>query len=121
MSRLMLMIEDDFTPLMSAEAQLVWRDSEQGFERRLVSPPAQELAGEIIACTLKPSARISYDRPPRPGLEHHLYLVSGALRITVDEKTYDLKPGDCLRYRLFSASAFATPDHCSAHYYLFLV
>src|SRR5206468_4086879 len=29
MSRLMLMMEDDFTPLTSAEAQPVWRDSEQ--------------------------------------------------------------------------------------------
>ena len=121
MSRLMLMMEDDFTPLMSAAMQPVWRDPELGFERRSVSPPAQKLAGEVIACTLKPGARIAYDRPARPGLEHHIYLVAGALQITIDGKTHDLKPGDCLRYRLFGASAFATPDHSPAHYYLFLV
>ena len=121
MSRLMLMMEDDFTPLVSAAMQPVWRDPELGFERRSVSPPAQKLAGEVIACTLKPGARIAYDRPARPGLEHHIYLVAGALQITVDGKVHDLKPGDCLRYRLFGASAFATPDHSPAHYYLFLV
>jgi transcriptional regulator with XRE-family HTH domain len=121
MSRLMLMMEDDFTPLMRPEMQPVWRDPELGFERRSLSPPAQTLAGEVVSCTLKPGAYISYDRPSRPGLEHHIYLVSGALRITVDGKTHDLKPGDCLRYRLFGASAFATPDHSPAQYYLFLV
>src|SRR5207247_289489 len=58
-SRLMFLMEDDFVALMRAEAQPVWRDPELGFERRSVSPPAQMLVGEVLACTLKPGARIS--------------------------------------------------------------
>ncbi|MBV9231737.1 MAG: XRE family transcriptional regulator, partial [Chloroflexi bacterium] len=59
--------------------------------------------------------------PPRPGLEHHLYLVEGQLVVSVAGRTYDLRPGDCLRYQLFGSSAFATPENCSARYILVLV
>jgi transcriptional regulator with XRE-family HTH domain len=121
MSRLMRMVEGDFDPLVRRDAQSVWTDSSVGFRRRSVSPPAQTLAAEVLACELEPGARITYDRPPRPGLEHHLLLIKGQLEITVDGKAHDLRPGDCLRYQLFGPSAFATPRRCGASYYLFIV
>jgi transcriptional regulator with XRE-family HTH domain len=121
MSRLMRMVEDDFAPLVHRSAQWVWADPEIGFRRRSVSPPARTLAGEVLECELEPGTRITYDRPPRPGLEHHLLLLEGQLILTVDGRTYDLGPGDCLRYRLFGPSAFATHEQCGARYILFMV
>lgn len=121
MSRLMRLVEDDFPPLVAAEAQPVWTDPGAGFRRRSVSPPAQRLAGEVLECQLAPGARIAYDVPPRPGLEHHLVLVDGALAVTLDGRTYDLRPGDCLRYQLQGPSAFATSVATGARYFLFLV
>jgi len=86
-----------------------------------VSPPARSLAAEVLECALEPGTRITYDRPPRPGLEHHLLLIEGRLAVTVGGQTHDLQPGDCLRYQLFGPSGFATPEGCSARYILVVV
>ncbi len=121
MSRLMHLVEGDFAPLVRRAAQAVWTDPESGFRRRSVSPPAQTLAGEALECELQAGTRITYDAPPRPGLEHHLLLVEGRLQIAVGGQTHELRPGDCLRYQLFGTSAFATPDDRAARYILFVV
>jgi len=121
MSRLMHMVEDDFAPLIRRSTQSVWTDPTIGFRRRSVSPPAQTLAAEALECTLEPGARITYDHPPRSGLEHHLLMIEGQLEVSVDRRTYELRAGDCLRYQLYGPSAFATPDQCAAKYILFIV
>lgn len=121
MSRLMLMVEDTFPPLVRRDAQPLWSDPEVGFRRRSVSPPAQSLAGEALDCELGPGVRIAYEDPPRPGLEHHLVLLSGRLAVTVDGRTHALGPGDCLRYQLRGPSTFSTPDDSGARYLLFMV
>jgi transcriptional regulator with XRE-family HTH domain len=121
MSRLMHMVEDGFVPLIRREAQTVWSDSSIDFRRRSVSPPARTLAGEVLECELASGARITYDRPPRPGLEHHLIMIEGRLKITTGGETHDLWPGDCLRYQLFGSSAFATPPDSGARYMLFML
>ncbi|QND52183.1 helix-turn-helix domain-containing protein [Phyllobacterium sp. 628] len=120
LSRLMHMVEDDFVPLIRHAAQPVWTDQSVGFRRRSVSPPAQTLAGEALECEIDPGARITYEQPPRPGLEHHLVMLEGRLQVTVNGQTHDLHPGDCLRYQLFGPSAFATSGQ-SARYMLFIL
>ena len=70
---------------------------------------------------LEPGTRIAYDEPPRPGLEHHLVLLDGALTIAVGGQTHELGPGDCLRYQLFGSSVFATPEHSGARYLIFIL
>ena len=121
MSRLMRMVEDEFVPLVVRDAQPVWTDPSAGFRRRSVSPPAHALAGEVIECEIDAARRIAYDSSPRPGLEHHLHLVEGQLEVTVEGQAYLLVPGDCLRYQLFGATAFATPAHSGARYFVFIV
>jgi transcriptional regulator with XRE-family HTH domain len=121
MSRLLSMVEDDFAPLIRRSAQSVWVDESSGFRRRSVSPPAQALAAEALECELAPGAHITYERPPRSGLEHHLILLEGRLDVSVNGQTHTLRPGDCLRYQLFGPSAFATPEQCGARYLLFMV
>ena len=121
MSRLMLMVEDDFVPLVRRDAQTVWTDPSVGFRRRSLSPPAQTLAGEALECELEPATHIPYKEPPRPGLEHHLLLLEGRLTVSLAERRYKLQPGDCLRYQLFGPSAFTTPKDRGARYLLFIV
>jgi transcriptional regulator with XRE-family HTH domain len=121
MSRLMHLVENRFAPLVTRSAQAVWTDPDTQFRRRAVSPPSQSLAGEVIECELRPGTRISYERAPRPGLEHHLYMLDGELALTVDGNTHELKSGDCLRYQLFGPSLFVTPAKRGARYILFMV
>jgi transcriptional regulator with XRE-family HTH domain len=120
-SRLMLMVEDEFAALVRRDAQPVWRDPDAGFTRRSASPPARTLAAEVLECVLEPGSQIAYEAPPRPGLEHHLLLTEGRLDITVDGRSHTLHPGDCLRYQLFGASRFATPADSGAKYILVVV
>lgn len=110
LSQLLAPLEADFIPLVRRDDQSVWLDGENGFARRALSPPSGRLKLEMIECTIEPHHHIAYDRPAIPGHEHHLLLLSGALRLTVDGVRYELKPGDCLRYRLRGASVFETGD-----------
>lgn len=121
MSRLLRMVEDDFPPLLRRAQQSVWTDPDSGFIRRGVSPPSRALAGEALECELGAGVTITYAASPRPGMEHHLLLQEGQLNVTVDGRSHDLRPGDCLRYQLQGASAFITPPDSGARYFLFLV
>ena len=121
MSRLMRLVEDVFVALVPHADQPLWTDPTIGFRRRSVSPPAQTLAGEALECEIDAGQQIRYDVSPRPGLEHHLLLLDGALSVTVDNHTHTLAPGDCLRYQLSGPSVFATPAHAGARYLLFIV
>lgn len=120
MSRLLAMVEDTFSPRISQAHRPKWRDDHSGFERSGISPPAAGLQGEVVQGHLPAGQHLRYDHPPRQGLEHHLVLLSGQLRVEVDGAVHDLKPGDCLRYVLQGPSAFTTTAN-SATYMLFLV
>jgi len=120
LSRLIHLVEDDFPPLVQRAGQTVWEDARSGFARRIVSPPARALAGEAMEGVLRPGARITYEGPPRAGLEHHLVLLEGALRVTVDGVAHALHPGDCLRYQLRGPSRFEAGE-AGARYLLFTV
>jgi transcriptional regulator with XRE-family HTH domain len=120
-SRLLQEVEGSPTALVRHDAQSVWHDPASGMVRRVVSPPAEGLTGEVVGVTLPAGAVIAYPAPPRPGLEHHLLLREGALRVFLDETSHQLSPGDCLRYRLAGASRFETPPDTGADYLLFML
>lgn len=121
MSRLMHLVEQDFAPLIRHADQAEWKDDETGFTRRIISPPSDALTGEALECRLAPGRRIDYDASPRPGMEHHLFMLKGKLAVTIEGRMHGLETGDCLRYRLDGGSAFETPSGSAAHYLLFIV
>jgi len=118
MSRLLAEVERDQPALIPPERQPVWVDPETKFRRRSLSPPAPDFECELLLCELPAGAAIAYPSPPRVGLEHHLYLEDGALELTIEGEVHRLKPGDCLRYRLRGASAFASTGERPARYVL---
>ena len=120
-SRLMMSAESEFARHVPFALQETWQDPETGLRRTSVSPPSEALAGELLRCELPPSQSISYPVPPRLGLEHHLYVLDGALRMTIDGLAYDLRQGDCLRYQLVGPSMFQTGPASGATYILAVV
>jgi transcriptional regulator with XRE-family HTH domain len=120
-SRLLHQVESEAAPLVRRAEQPVWEDPASGFIRRAVSPPAQNLAGEVIEGALSAGTIITYDLPPKPGLEHHLVMLEGALTLTVEGLSHDLGPGDCLRYVLHGTTRFETPPMSGARYLIFMV
>ncbi|WP_406448031.1 XRE family transcriptional regulator [Streptomyces sp. NBC_00876] len=121
MSRLLLEVETQPPRLVPAGRQTVWRDERSGFERRSVSPPHAGLRAEVIEGILDAGAVIAYENPPVPGLEQHIWVLEGAVEITVDAAVYTLGPGDCLRFRLRGPSRFHCPGPERVRYALMIV
>ncbi|GLW70179.1 DNA-binding protein [Kitasatospora phosalacinea] len=120
-SRLLAEVESEPPGLLRAAEQPHWHDPATGFVRRSVSPPHPGLRAELVEGTLPPGADIRYEAPPVPGLEHHLWVLDGALDLTLDAAVHRLAAGDCLRYRLHGASGFHCPGPRPARYLIALV
>ncbi|WP_145154547.1 helix-turn-helix domain-containing protein [Pseudomonas oryzihabitans] len=120
LTRLLHSVESRYPAQVQRQAQQIWSDPAQAFTRRSVSPPAQALAGEVIESDLGPGVDIRYEASPRPGLEHHLLLLEGELQLWIEEQSYRLGVGDCLRYRLWGSSRFLSGP-AGARYLLFMI
>jgi transcriptional regulator with XRE-family HTH domain len=121
LSRLMADAETRVPSLVPAAQQAVWTDPDTGYRRRIVSPPAPGLRGELVEIRVPPGATVAYDASPVPGLEHHLWLIDGALTLAVDGTAFQLRPGDALRYILNGPSRFTATGRREARYLIGLV
>src|ERR1700734_4166089 len=83
-SRLLADIEGDGPALVARADQPEGGEPATGFRRRSVSPPSLAFDCEVLCCELPAGARIDYPLPPRLGLEHHLFLMDGALELAVE-------------------------------------
>lgn len=106
---------------ITRSAQPVWTDPQTGFRRRSVSPAASGFRGSVIEGELPEGASVSYALPPLPGLEHHLVLLEGQLRMTIGDSRYSLEAGDCLRFRLDAANSYHAPGPGPARYLLTVI
>ena len=118
MSRLLAEVEAEPAKLLRAEEQPVWTDPETGYVRRSVSPPASGFDAELVEARLPGGADIAYAAPGVQGLEQHIWVLAGALELTVEGVSHLLSPGDCLRFRLFGPTRFRAPTAAGAHYAL---
>jgi transcriptional regulator with XRE-family HTH domain len=116
LSRLMAAAEGEAPALVRRADQAVWTDPETGFTRRAVSPPGPGLQMEIVEGELPPGAAIEYETPPRPGMEQHLVLLSGALEHGDAGVLHGLRPGDCVRLRLRGPTRFRATGRGPARY-----
>ena len=121
MSRLLAEVEQAPPDLVRAAHQVVWRDEGSGFTRRSVSPPHPGLRGEVVEGVLDPGADLNYDLPPVPGLEQHIWVREGELEVTEGERVHQLRPGDCLRFRLWDRSRFRCSGPDPVRYDLLVV
>jgi transcriptional regulator with XRE-family HTH domain len=121
MSQLLAEVESEPPQLVRADQQAVWRDEKSGFIRRSVSPPHPGLRGEIVEGVLRPGADISYDGPPVPGLEQHIWVLEGAVEVTTGGDVHEVRAGDCLRFRLWDRSRFRCQGPDPVRYALVIV
>lgn len=110
MSQLLSPLEQGFQPVLRRGEQSIWHDPSREFVRRNVSPPNGQLSVELIESQLGPKQLITYAAPAIPGQEHHVYVLSGQMEITVEGNAHTLGVGDCLRYILFGETIFKTSN-----------
>jgi transcriptional regulator with XRE-family HTH domain len=121
LSRLMADAETRPPSVVRAADQARWTDPESGYRRRVVSPPAPGLRGELVDVQVPAGATVSFDASPVAGLEHHLWMLAGALALEVDGATFRLRPGDCLRYVLTGSTRFHSTGTRDARYLVAIV
>ncbi|KMS76171.1 DNA-binding protein [Streptomyces viridochromogenes] len=121
MSQLLSEVEAEPALLVRAAEQPVWEDRSSGFVRRSVSPPHAGLRAEVVEGRLTAGADIAYDRPPVPGLEQHIWVLEGALDVTVQETEHHLDAGDCLRMRVWGSTRFRCAGPGAVRYVLAVV
>ncbi|KUO10033.1 helix-turn-helix domain-containing protein [Streptomyces sp. DSM 15324] len=121
MSQLLSEVETEPALLVRAAEQQIWRDRGAGFVRRSVSPPHRALRGELVEGRLAPGADLAYDRPPVPGLEQHIWVLEGALTLTVQDDEHRLDTGDCLRLRVWGPTRFRCVGDTEVRYVLAVV
>jgi transcriptional regulator with XRE-family HTH domain len=121
LSRLIADAESPAPSLVPAGEQAVWTDPESGYRRRAVSPPAPELRGEMVEVRIPVGASVTFDASPIAGLEHHLWMLEGALTLDIEGTSYRLRAGDCLRYVLVGRSRFHAAGKRAARYVIAMV
>jgi len=109
-------------PLVRAAAQPWWQDPQSGYRRRNVSPPGSASPIRIVEAEFPPGARIAYETGPRePAVDQQVWLLEGALEVTVGDTTHRLQRGDCLAMVLDQPVAFHNPTRRTARYAVVLV
>ncbi|TXS54617.1 XRE family transcriptional regulator [Streptomyces sp. uw30] len=121
MSQLLSEVESEPALLVRAAEQSVWEDRSAGFVRRSVSPPHSGLRAELVEGRLTAGADIAYDRPPVPGLEQHIWVLEGALDVTVQDVEHHVGAGDCLRMRVWGPTRFRCAGPGTVRYLLAVV
>lgn len=118
LSRLLADAEALPVRLLRAADQPRWHDQQSGFERLMRCPPLAGFATEVIEARLAPGAELAYDAPTVARLEHHLCLLEGAVRLTLQGQVFELAAGDSISFRCQGASVFANPGATGARYLL---
>ncbi len=121
LSRLMADAETKPANLVVAARQTEWKDPESGYRRRAVSPPTPGLGGELVEVRMPVGASVSFDASPVPGLEHHLWMIEGALNLDVEGTRFKLRAGDCLRYVLNGPTHFEAVGRRETRYLVAMV
>lgn len=118
-----LMAEAEAAPstMVRAKEQLKWKDPETGYVRRVVSPPHERLKGELVEIELPAGKIVSYPVSPVPRLEHHLWMLDGALTLEIEGSKFQLQKGDCIRYVLSGPSRFVNASKHGARYVIALI
>ncbi len=109
-------------PVARRAEQPTWRDPASGYVRRNVSPPGTESPIQIVEVDFPPGAHVAYETGAR-GVRvfQQVWVLEGAVDVTVGEHTHQLKVGDCLAHQLDRPTAFHNPTRKPARYAVVLV
>jgi len=105
------------SPVARAVDQPSWRDPRSGYVRRNVSPSGVGSQIQIVEVTFPAKARVSYETGPRePVMHQQVWVIEGAIDITVGDERHQLGAGDCVAMVLDKPIMFHNPHKVDARY-----
>jgi transcriptional regulator with XRE-family HTH domain len=104
-------------PLARREEQPLWRDPASGYVRRNVSPPGMPQPMQIVEVHFPARARVAFENGARDVRVHQqVWVLAGAMDVTVGTERHRLRAGDCLAMRLDRPTMFHNPTRKAARY-----
>jgi transcriptional regulator with XRE-family HTH domain len=104
-------------PVARREDQPEWEDPASGYIRRNVSPPGVPQPMQIVEVNFPAGARVAFETGPRDVRVHQqIWVLEGAMNITVGKECHQLRTGDCLGMQLDGPTMFHNPTRRAARY-----
>lgn len=113
------------SPVARHAEQPLWKDPHSGYVRRNVSPNGCSSADgastrspiQIVEVSFPPKARVAYESSAREPLVHQqVWVLDGAMEITVGDVLHRLNAGDCLAHVLDRPMIFHNPTRKTTRY-----
>ena len=104
------------SPVARAADQPVWTDPASGYVRRNLSPAAWSPI-QLVEVSFPPGARVAYETSARAvDVDQQVWIIEGAMEVTVGVTRWQLATGDCLAMRLDQPITFHNPNTTAARY-----
>jgi transcriptional regulator with XRE-family HTH domain len=104
-------------PVARREKQPQWKDPASGYVRRNISPPGVPQPMQIVEVHFPPGERVAFDSSGRDVRVHQqIWLLEGAIEITLGKECYRLHEGDCLAMQLDRPITFHNRTRKTARY-----
>lgn len=108
-------------PLSRSADQLIWTDPGSGYVRRNLSPPIDSPI-QLVEVSFPPGQRVAYETAARDvDVQQQVWLIEGAMEVTIGESHWTLSTGDCLAMRLDQPITYHNPTDKPARYLVALV
>jgi transcriptional regulator with XRE-family HTH domain len=104
-------------PVARSENQPQWRDPQSGYVRRNVTPGGFDGPTQIVDVRFPPGARVAYETAGRRlRVDQQVWVLEGAIDVTVGTQRHQLRSGDCLAFVLDRPVAFHNRARKPARY-----
>jgi transcriptional regulator with XRE-family HTH domain len=101
-----LFARDAASPLLRRADQPAWRDPSSGYVRREVAPAGTGSPVRIVEVEFPAGAEVAFEPSKERPLGQHVWVLAGAIQISVGGAVQDLAAGDCLYMRVAEGNAF---------------
>ncbi len=109
-------------PLARHAEQAVWTDPGSGYVRRALSPGNFPSPIQWVEVHFPAGARVAFETGPRNTQVHQqVWVLDGAMDLTVGSTTWQLHSGDCLAMALDQPIVFFNPTDGTTRYAVVLV
>ena len=104
-------------PVARRDDQPLWQDPASGYLRRNVSPPGMPQPMQIVEVHFPPGGRVAFETGPRDMPVHQqVWVLEGAIDVTVGAARHRLREGDCLAMQLDRPTMFHNPTRKPTRY-----
>jgi len=119
LSELVARAEGDTRRVARRPEQPRWTDSETGYTRRAVSPPASASL-ELVEVDLPPGAEVTYPAEAFRFIDQQIWVLDGALRFVEGDLVHELQAGDCLQLGAPADCTFVNATRAPCRYLVVL-